>query len=256
MKKLNMLLLLTLMFSVAVISASVADADDGQVVTGSGTFTVEEGVQRSLDYEEVQKVAGMHEYYHTALRHEAELNDIWAQEHEVTWKNNTDYYVGWDNLYTFYVTDLQSHITQCLKAANAIDSSIEITDDNKGAGMLWYHMLMSPVIEVAGDGQTARGVWMSFGTVTEPNGTSMTAQWTCETYGIDFVKENGKWKIWHLRLHVYFYSNVDGHWYNTSDNQAASDAGTYFTGYSLHKIAEAAEIPEPYNTWADLTTSF
>ena len=36
----------------------------------------------------------------------------------------------------------------------------------KKDGALWYHMLTTPVIEVSGDGKTARGIWMSFGNVT------------------------------------------------------------------------------------------
>jgi hypothetical protein len=227
--------------------------------TGSGynSDDLTASTQRALDYQEIANVAGKHEYYHTALRHADELNNIWAQEaDDISWTNNGQKYSGRDEVYKFYVTDLASNLTSSLQSANAIDSSIEIKDANLGTGVLWYHTLNSPLIEVAGDGKTAKGIWMSFGTVTGPQGASMTAQWTCETYGIDFIKENSKWKIWHLRLWVYFYTDVDGHWYNTSDNTAFSSSGnTYNQGYSLYTIASSPKMPEPYDTW-DNTFSY
>jgi hypothetical protein len=224
--------------------------------TGYNSDDITASTQRALDYQEIANIAGKHEYYHTALRHKDELNNIWAQEaDDISWTNNSQKYSGWDEVYTFYVTDLASNLSSSLASSNAIDSSIAIIDANLGTGILWYHTLNSPIIEVAGDGKTAKGLWMSFGTVTGPGGTSMTAQWTCESYGIDFIKENGKWKIWHLRLFVYFYSNVDDHWYNTSENQAYSATGEYYPGYSLYTIASSPKIPEPYDTW-DNTFSY
>jgi hypothetical protein len=232
---------------------TLSTADTGiDTSTGYNSADITASTQRALDCQEVANVAGKHEYYHTALRHEDELNNIWAQEaDDISWTNNSQKYSGWDEVYKFYVTDLASNLSSSLASANAIDSSIAITDANLGTGVLWYHTLNSPIIEVAGDGQTAKGLWMSFGTVTGPGSASMTAQWTCESYGIDFIKENGKWKIWHLRLFVYFYSDVDKHWYNASENQAYSASNTYYRGYSLYTIASSPKIPVPYDTWGN-----
>jgi hypothetical protein len=51
-------------------------------------------------------------------------------------------------------------------------------------------LLLAPVIEIAGDGQTARGVWESPAVV---GGSA----W--QRYGVDFIRTNAGWKIWHLR---------------------------------------------------------
>jgi hypothetical protein len=53
--------------------------------------------------------------------------------------------------------------------------------------MIAEHCLTSPVIQVAKDGKTAKAIWFSPG--VEGN------QWAYGKYAIDFVKEDGQWKI-------------------------------------------------------------
>jgi hypothetical protein len=65
------------------------------------------------------------------------------------------------------------------------------------------HTQETPVIEVAGDGKTAKGIWYSIGlavrgSVDENGNTSVGTGWMWEKYGVDFIKEDGGWKIWHL----------------------------------------------------------
>ena len=154
-------------------------------------MTAEQKLQRALDIQAIQNVASLHEYYHSALMHKEEIEAIWAQKTPgVSWTNNTDRYVGMPSLKKFYVDGLPKEKT----------------------GVLWVHMLTTPVIEVAGDGKTAKGVWISFGHVSGPMEGKVTSSWAQEKYGMDFVKEDGKWKIWHLRTYVDFYSPIDASW--------------------------------------------
>jgi hypothetical protein len=147
-------------------------------------MTAEMKAQRALDIFEIANIASMHEYYHSALMHEDELNNVWSKRDDISWKNNSDYYANRKAVYSFYGEGVKKM-------------------DKTAA--LWYHMLATPVIVVAGDGQTAQAVWQSFGNVSGSN----MAQWTEEKYSMDFIKEDGKWKIWHLRTYVEFYTNVD-----------------------------------------------
>jgi hypothetical protein len=147
-------------------------------------MTADMKAQKALDILEIQNMAGMHEYYHSALMHEAELDNVWSKRDDISWKNNSDYYANRKAVYNFYGEGVKK-----------LDKT----------GALWYHMLATPVIVVSGDGQTAKAVWQSFGNVS---GTNMT-QWTEEKYAMDFIKEDGKWKIWHLRTYVEFYTNAD-----------------------------------------------
>jgi ketosteroid isomerase-like protein len=60
------------------------------------------------------------------------------------------------------------------------------------------HMVMNPVIEVDDDGQHAKGTWYFFGPFTFYEGNQ--AKWQAARYHDDYVKQDGEWKIQHLRV--------------------------------------------------------
>lgn len=87
-------------------------------------------------------------------------------------------------------------------------------------GQMLGRSLVNPMIVVAGDGETAKGLWVTAGhdtfvTYEEPDPKEFPfasymekhseydfykmTQWVWHKYGVDFVKEDGKWKIWHIR---------------------------------------------------------
>jgi hypothetical protein len=83
-------------------------------------------------------------------------------------------------------------------------------------GQLHVHAMFSPVIEVAADGKTAQGVWDSFG----PNLSNATdvGSWLWVKYGVDFIKEDGQWKIWHMQVFALFNTP-----YNKSITESAKE---------------------------------
>jgi hypothetical protein len=71
-------------------------------------------------------------------------------------------------------------------------------------GVLFNHMQLQPVIDVAPDGKTAWGRWRAF----EQFGMlHKAAQWGEGTYENEYVKEDGVWKI--KKLHYYMTYYVD-----------------------------------------------
>ncbi len=58
------------------------------------------------------------------------------------------------------------------------------------------HMVMNPRIEVNGD--SAKGTWYFFGPFTMYENNQ--AKWQSTRYEEDYAKENGEWKIKHLRV--------------------------------------------------------
>lgn len=74
-------------------------------------------------------------------------------------------------------------------------------------GQLHVHAMLTPVIEVAADGKTAKGVWDSFG--PNINNGSEIGNWLWLKYAVDFIKEEGTWKIWHLQVYAVFNTPYD-----------------------------------------------
>lgn len=126
-------------------------------------------------------------------------------------------------------------------------------------GMLYEHAMVTPIIEVADDGMTAKGVWVSPGFVSQPGGqNSGGAAWSWHRYSFDFIKENGEWKI--LRDHVYadIDAGIGKTWANeprtapgntaATPNVGALDAAN--TPYSTKAPPPLApRLPEPYSTY-------
>jgi hypothetical protein len=95
-------------------------------------------------------------------------------------------------------------------------------------GDMHLHMMTTPVVQVADDLQTARGAWMSPGYETmghpQPDGSKkFIAEWIFLKYGIDFVKEDGKWKIWHMHTFVIFVCPYDKSWTEVAYQQRGLD---------------------------------
>lgn len=69
-------------------------------------------------------------------------------------------------------------------------------------GIVTLHTLTTDIIEVANDGMTAHGLWMSPGAEARraaDNG-ELESYWIWGLYAIDFIKENDEWKFWHFRI--------------------------------------------------------
>jgi hypothetical protein len=85
-------------------------------------------------------------------------------------------------------------------------------------GKLILHYTTTPVIEVAADARTAKGMWIMMGlesgvmtdeeaakaperlfTPGRVQGKRVWAHWVWARYGLDFLNEDGVWKIWHFR---------------------------------------------------------
>lgn len=178
-------------------------------------MTVAKEVERLDDIAQITNVASGHEYYHSAWMHQAEIENLWSKRDDISWTNNTDKYNNRKSFWRFYVENLKTFSQH---------------------GTLAYHMLTTPIIQVAGDGQTAKAIFMSFGNVAGPgmNGGPPQAQWTEEKYGIDFIKEDGQWKIWHLRTYVEYYTNLGGKMTNPADNMAAAETQAMKEGKTVN----------------------
>ena len=65
--------------------------------------------------------------------------------------------------------------------------------------------LDNAIIEVAGDGKTAKGFFYVFGLVTDISERGPISNWILGTVCMDFVYENGQWRI----LHMQYLEDID-----------------------------------------------
>ncbi|MBP2655086.1 MAG: hypothetical protein H6Q73_2655 [Firmicutes bacterium] len=233
----------------------------------SRELTLEEKVQKALDINEVQIVMSKHEYYHALGTNIEELENIWTKTApDVSFALNAGYWVGYDSIMNAYGTIHQANLEADLARLRV--NYPDVAEDALGAGILMMHTLTTPIIEIAGDGQTAKGMWYTPGQVTGIGSDGYpSAQWMWEKYGVDFIKEDGVWKIWHMLICTDCSCDVAGNTSWVTDATTTSvlkDAETAtvnptpdiqispYSSYSNTQVPQnIPRMPEPYWTFSE-----
>ncbi|MEM2514302.1 MAG: nuclear transport factor 2 family protein [Candidatus Bathyarchaeia archaeon] len=200
-------------------------------------------IERLKAVHEIQNLMSKYEYYHTAQRDD-KIAEMFAERAEdisaeiAFWGR----YKGSQGTRKLYA---KVHPYLYEKA---------------GLGSLFIHTLTTPVIEVAKDGQTAKGVWISPGIETSRVNGKLQATWCWIKYGVDFVKENGKWKFWRLKVYRIFRCPYEKSWvempevdpgpFELPEELKPDEPSVYDRPYSpWTKPDLVPEPPEPYDTW-------
>lgn len=199
---------LTVFFACMIIAAAFL-VSTAQGADKKGRQEISAG-ERALAMMEVQNVFSKHAYYHQVGQHCEEIADIWVSENGPNAKtakwtlSGSTLYQGIAKVKEEYCTKHLEDQKKTLTELSKKVPSIKDIPENIGAGSEYVmHTQETPVIEVAGDGKTAKMICYSIGlavrgSVDESGKTSIGTGWMWEKYAVDFIKEDGEWKIWHL----------------------------------------------------------
>lgn len=162
-------------------------------------YTNEEQVTRLWDTEDVKDLMARRCYYKQSDRREEELQQLWVQDPELqktaSLANNLGYFVGMDDIRNYYVTGIQARRQEQLAAVQQA-----FPEAQYGAGVMNAHTYHTVMVELAADGKTARYLAYDHGTQTDPQPDgSAKGYFTSGHMLADLVKENGSWKIWHIK---------------------------------------------------------
>ena len=161
------------------------------------SFPEEHDLSRRLgrleDVRAVTNLMSLHEYLHVANRNAEEFERCFARSTDGVAFEPEDWGVweGRDAIKASYVDGAPPPLP----------------------GLVTEHATTTGVVEVAADGLTAKGVWISPGHETFPRpGEAPMALWSWGRYGIDFVKEDGEWKFWHFHIYTTFRAPYGVDW--------------------------------------------
>ncbi|MGA8011378.1 MAG: nuclear transport factor 2 family protein [Candidatus Acidiferrales bacterium] len=138
------------------------------------------------------------------------------------------------NLADVSVEFSDSGVYRGLESVRALYRSFEVTKTIPGFFIL--HMAANPVIEIASDGLSARSHWLSPGAA----GSNSSAAWIWGTFYVDYVKEDGRWRIAHSNLVPVFRNRYETSW------AQAPDHGTV-RGVLAVQPDEPSTLYRPYN---------
>lgn len=162
--------------------------------------------QLALDRAEIQNVANRYQYYHSLIL-DRNIPSLYAQHTQVTRHDvGRGIFVGLDSIRKYH-SDVRPRLR----------------------GKTIIHAQGNPIIEVARDRKTAKGLWFSSGFEGAPYvngpdpqqedmgpvmwqdryGFPKWAFWVWHKIGIDFILEDGAWKIWHYCYFELFRAPFD-----------------------------------------------
>ena len=228
--------------------------------------SVEKIAQEALDIQEVQNVWSLHCHMNARGQNREEIDAIWAQRQpDVAYIESDGMWIGLDAVKRGYCEWFEESLKERLKKIRRLYPKFE--DDPKYAFVGWQKMTTnaSPEIVIAGDGKTAKGAWESVGFITD----SDMAMWVYQRYFVDFIKEDGAWKIWHANLLVSMNHDPEKSWADGNCelmNHKKPDYGAPRPAWSKTELRSqpyakdklsgiltqgCPRLPEPYYTFSE-----
>lgn len=202
-------------------------------------------IERLQAFVEIQNLMSKYEYLHTSENHQETADMFTKKAPDVRSEMQWGVYEGNESIQRLYV----GYHTQDFEEAHI--------------GRFGILPVTNGIVEVAGDGKTAKGMWISTGFVMMAGDKPRMMHAWCK-YGIDFKKEDGKWKFWHVQVYDIMFIPWDAkslaeHKAQTERELPANIAPdrppTYKWSYSLTgKTENMPPPPEPYETWDERTS--
>lgn len=157
-------------------------------------FTDDEQIRRIWDIEDIKSLMHRRVFLQTGDRRTQELETMWVSRPDLqataSYGTNWGYYVGLDSIRKYYV-DAHSRELQAQKEHNGAREL--------NFGNLYAHPVSTGLVELAEDGETAKGLWYSIGHEAKASGDGTAeVRWMLGKIAVDFIREKDGWKIWHI----------------------------------------------------------
>ena len=198
-----------------------------------------ENVSRANDYLEIWQLMSTYSHlYHIFKR--ADIADLFARKTPGV---------------TVEIED--SGVYEGLKGVDSFFKGIFSEKRHMVPGFFGVHMTVNPILEFNKSRTRAKGLWHSHGSVTLRVNEKLTAFWCQGKYDMEYVKEDGQWKILKFAYRLTYMTPYEKGW--IEESQGASIAGahaqfppdkpcTYHLPYSPYRInIFQPPLPEPYD---------
>jgi len=224
-------------------------------------------LQRALAYQEINNAMAAHTYCYEAGKQAYEIENYWSKRDDISYNQNSTR----EATINYYVkTNEASHKAKLKRMSELFPNEVKNVPENEGIGDMVIHLLTTPYIEVAGDCKTAKGLWYvpSVNVEIDEKGEPVPVTiW--EKTEVAFIKEDGKWKIWHFTQWVQFAHQLDKSlvsamqlnrpFFQPQQSEKQPEQKPKNTDqainnkdqtYSTKRVSDwRPELPQPYDTW-------
>ena len=125
----------------------------------------------------------------------------WSNREDICLGINEGWYDGKDAVYSYYEALDRLYRLQSQVIAEAFPNELKGKTEEQlyGVGTMDYKPVDTPVIEIAVDGKTAKGIWCIRGGHAKITTSGPVAYWEWGWFAVDFIREEDAWKIWHMQ---------------------------------------------------------
>jgi len=136
------------------------------------------------------------------IKREGEMyGKYWSRRPDVCLGINAGWYDGAEAVEGYYRSLHEKTAHQSRIVAKNFPK--ELGDKTKaelhGVGSMDYKPIDTALVEIAGDGNTAKGIWTFRGSHSQITDRGPISYWEWGWFAADFIREGDEWKIWHLQ---------------------------------------------------------
>lgn len=232
-------------------------------------FTTEQLAQRWEDRREVKNIMGKYVVSFLIKREKTMFEDFWSKKDDVCLGVNEGWFAGAEAIKAYFAAlDKRTTAVRDKLIELFPDRLKDMTPDELyGIGVFDLRSITNAVVEIAADGQTAKGMWHCYGLITDVDEHGPVSSWVFGTYVADFIKEGDDWKLWHVQYLEDIKSPSGANWSSGVNKYpelpefaslkginapAPNNPSVLRERYSVNRpFTKLPRIPEPYDTFAD-----
>ena len=173
-------------------------------------LSLSQRIHNAVGSQQAENLHARHSYLHGKSFAKEEWGQIWSRSDQCSWAHAFGRWRGFQNVWygsvTCYDAACFSRFTQIYEIYPQVGGM-----DPRPLSEVSCHTLVTDIIEVADDGQTARAYFLTPGLIysTLNGNEKKRCAYLWERYGADFVFEDGEWKFLHEQVCPDMFGNLD-----------------------------------------------
>lgn len=164
-------------------------------------FTSEELLSRWEDKRGIKNLMGRYMLARQLQQEATMYDDFWCRKADRPVFGNSDgYYIGEDAIRSYYdsLVEIDRYKAKVLYREFPEKYAGKTEAEVLGIGDYDMDPVSTPLIEIAADRKTAKGIWYSAGSGVRVGVSGPITMWAIGFYCCDFVLEDDEWKLWHM----------------------------------------------------------
>lgn len=222
-------------------------------------YTALQLTERWEAFNEIGNIMGRITNYVLIRKFDHILENFWCKEApEPSLGIGDGFYKGYDAVSGYFkaLTKLDIERAAAVQAKYPDELGALKTEEAVGAGAIAVLNFTTPVIEIAEDFKTAKGIWYLMGGTADFHTDKAMNKWG--RVAADFVNEGGAWKIWHMLTVLDIDTGMGKSWAEPEESDAHPGlpapnvpVKVYEPYHRGRALARFPRVPERYETFAE-----